>query len=518
MEINNKLRLIASYIGPRLLTYSLGIDSGQLEEFDKIATSLSDKQSEAVSFLANRIEEIRVKQAMEGVIGDSISLSISSLEIDNGNVFNFLRKHCGGSYPQYQTDDPILSLLVKACLSEYPILMLRHSRESQDFGMYMNTNHADAMKFISLVKNDILNKITNEKDGLEYSFTMKLDNGTEFLTQVYTAFNTLISRSFQNACNRMAYSLSDVFDEICFNLNSLRELARNKEIEYSYFIGIRGMSFDGFTDVKFNENVYIRQFDSTLNPSIHTQTTISQNFNGENHYISGHVLEIKERTKLIDASASMICATGEHCHNKISHIIDTLKLSLAFALREDRGISHSFSESGFPLLIPGNYSISSTPPSKYLTVNIDNIESIKNWFKQFSDVHLENINIPLQRLKNAIFERSHPEDAIVDAIIAWEGMFSEAFETSFKVTASIAKYLAEPADRDEFYQRLRKLYALRSDIVHGKKSKLMNPDNIDSLRSEVIDIGIRCIKKLISDHEILQKPSGERVKEILVNR
>ncbi|MCF7717995.1 hypothetical protein H9X98_09820 [Aeromonas jandaei] len=518
MEINNKLRLIASYIGPRLLTYSLGIDSGQLEEFDKIATSLSDKQSEAVSFLAKRIEEIRVKQAMEGVIGDSISLSISSLEIDGSNIFNFLRKHCGGSYPQYLTDDPILSLLVKSCLSEYPILMLRHSRGNHDFGMYMNMNHADAIKFMSLVKNDILNEITNGEDGFNYSFSIRLENGAEFLTSVYTSFNTLIARSFQNACNRMAYSLSDVFNEIDINLNSLRELARNKEIEYSSFIGIRGMSFDGFTDIKFNENVYIRQFDSILNPSAHTQTTISQISNGENNYFSGHVLEIKEKTKLIDTNASMICATGEHCHSKISHIIDKLKLSLAFALREDRGISHGFSENGFPLLNPGNYSISSTPPSKYLTVSIDNIESIKNWFKQFSDVNLEHIYIPLQRLKNAIFERSHPEDAIVDAIIAWEGMFSEAFETSFKVTASIAKYLAEPADRDEFYQRLRKLYALRSDIVHGKKSKLMNPDNIDSLRSEVIDIGIRCIKKLISDHEILQKPSGERVKEILVNR
>ncbi|WP_323939737.1 hypothetical protein [Aeromonas caviae] len=518
MDINNKLRLIASYIGPRLLTYSLGIDSGRPEELDKIAASLSEEQSEAVDFISKRIEEIRVKQAIEGVIGDSISLSISSLEIDGSNIFNFLRKHCGGSYPQYQTDDPILSLLVKICLSEYPILMLRHSRGSHDFGMYMNTHHADATKFISLVKNDVLNRMTNGKDGLEYCFSMRLDNGTEFCTQVYTAFNTLIARSFQNACNRMAYSLSDVFNEIHFNLNSLRELASNKEIEYSYFIGIRGMSFDGFTDIEFNDNVYIRQFDSTLNPSVHTQTTISQNFNGDNHYISGHVLEIKGKAKLIDTNASMTCATGEHCHKKTSHIIDTLKLSLAFALREDRGISHGFSESGFPLLIPGNFSINSTPPSKYLTVNKDNIESIKNWFKQFSDVNLEHINIPLQRLKNAIFERSHPEDAIVDAIIAWEGMFSEAFETSFKVTASIAKYLSEPADRDEFYQRLRKLYALRSDIVHGKTSKLMTPDNIDSLRSEVIDIGIRCITKLISDHDILPKSSGERVKEILVNR
>jgi len=153
------------------------------------------------------------------------------------------------------------------------------------------------------------------------------------------------------------------------------------------------------------------------------------------------VLEIKEKTRLIDTNASMTCAMGEHCHKKITNIIDTLKLALAFALREDRGISHSFSESGFPLLIPGNYSISSTPPSKYLIVDEKDVAPIKGWFKKLSDTNLKYINIPLQRLKNAIFERIHPEDAIVDAIIAWEGMFSEAFETSFKVTASIRDYV-----------------------------------------------------------------------------
>ncbi|BDA15246.1 HEPN domain-containing protein [Aeromonas caviae] len=518
MDVNHKIRLIASYIGPRLLTYSLAIDSEKPEELDKIAASLSEVQNEVVHFLAKKIEEIRIRQATEGIIGDSISLSLSSLEIAGKNIFDFFRKHCGGSYPQYKTDDPILSLLVTTCISEYPILMLRHSQGSHDVGMYINTNHDNVIKFISLVKSDILNKITNQKDGFDYCFAVRLDNGTEFSTQVYSAFNTLIIRSFQNACNKMAYSLSDVLKEIDINLNSLRELASNGEIEYSYFMGIRGMNFDGFTDIEFDQNTYLRQFDSPSNPSAHSLTTISHNFSGESNYISGHVLEIKERARLIDTNASMTCAMGVHCHKKTSHIIDTLKLSLAFALREDRGISHGFSESGFPLLIPGNYSISSTPPSKYLTVNTDNIEPMKNWFKQLSDVNLEHINIPLQRLKNAIFERSHPEDAIVDAIIAWEGMFSEAFETSFKVTASMAKYLAEPADRDEFYQRLRKLYTLRSDIVHGKKSKLMTPENIDSLRSEVIDIGIRCITKLISDHDILPKSSGDRVKEILVNR
>ncbi|WP_152608353.1 hypothetical protein [Aeromonas hydrophila] len=127
MDVNHKIRLIVSYIGPRLLTYSLAIDSEKPEELDKIAASLSEVQNEVVHFLAKKIEEIRIRQATEGVIGDSISLSLSSLEIDGKNIFDFFRKHCGGSYPQYKTDDPILSLLVTTCISEYPILMLRHS-------------------------------------------------------------------------------------------------------------------------------------------------------------------------------------------------------------------------------------------------------------------------------------------------------------------------------------------------------------------------------------------------------
>ncbi|MGN4935816.1 hypothetical protein ACTFBW_19075 [Aeromonas rivipollensis] len=65
MDINNKLRLIASYIGPRLLTYSLGIDSGQLEELDKIATSLSDKQNEAVSFIAKKSKKSELSKPLK---------------------------------------------------------------------------------------------------------------------------------------------------------------------------------------------------------------------------------------------------------------------------------------------------------------------------------------------------------------------------------------------------------------------------------------------------------------------
>jgi hypothetical protein len=122
----------------------------------------------------------------------------------------------------------------------------------------------------------------------------------------------------------------------------------------------------------------------------------------------------------------------------------------------------------------------------------------------------------LKRLKYAIFERHQSEDSIVDAIIAWEGMFSEAFETTFKVTGSISKYLIDKDDREDFLSRLKKLYGLRSDLVHGKKSKLMENEDIEELRSEVIKIGLNCLKKLLKDEALLNMTPQARVKEIMV--
>ncbi|WP_233357964.1 hypothetical protein, partial [Vibrio cholerae] len=80
---------------------------------------------------------------------------------------------------------------------------------SFNVGLNINIGLSDYESFISLVKGDILNKITNEKDGFEYAFTFKTIDGIEFYTQVCTACSIIVSRSFQNACNKMSYSLND---------------------------------------------------------------------------------------------------------------------------------------------------------------------------------------------------------------------------------------------------------------------------------------------------------------------
>lgn len=95
-------------------------------------------------------------------------------------------------------------------------------------------------------------------------------------------------------------------------------------------------------------------------------------------------------------------------------------------------------------------------------------------------------------------------------------MFSQAYETTFKVTGSLAKYLSDSANRPEMLKRLKGLYDLRSNLVHGKASKDSSKEDIESIRSEVVRIGLNCLKKLLQDDRLLLMSPTERVNDLLV--
>lgn len=126
----------------------------------------------------------------------------------------------------------------------------------------------------------------------------------------------------------------------------------------------------------------------------------------------------------------------------------------------------------------------------------------------------------MNRLEYAIFERNNLEDSIVDAIIAWEGMFSEAFETTFKVTGSLSKFLNCSENPKEFHKKLKNLYNLRSVIVHGKDDKSakkrLEQSEIEKTRNEVIKIALDCLYKLLNDDNLIKMTASERVNHILL--
>jgi len=90
------------------------------------------------------------------------------------------------------------------------------------------------------------------------------------------------------------------------------------------------------------------------------------------------------------------------------------------------------------------------------------------------------------------------EDGLVDAMIALESMFGITQELSFRLSIAVAHLLGDtPDDRERIYRRIKKLYGIRSNIVHGNAGKV--PDLVHEHRDDAIRIGIDVLEKLLLD-------------------
>lgn len=511
-----KYQNIIQYCGTRLINYILNYDVEISRNTDFDSLNLSEKQTSVLDDLHQKITQCRIQFVIQGGYGDGVDFYLRSLKTDKDSIFNAYRKICEGEFPVIQTEDKVLSFLSSICIREYPNLLIKSSTPLPHQHFNSNIGIEDYEEFIKLVKADTLDSITNKQEGLEYAFTFTTTDGLEFYTQVSTACGIIVSRAFQNACNKMSYDLDSLLNELEISLNSLRKLSEGEEITYSTFVGIKGLNFDGFNCLELGTST-LRQIDDISNPSPHTNSIIVQHCGDGEKYSSGHVFEVRHKMAVSDPVATKIRMISRAVYNEQDRLLDSLKFAIIFTLLEDRGIGTGFSESGFPLIQPGNYSYGDRSPYKHLTkISDKDTEDIVGWFTCLAESDLSHVQVPLKRLKYAIFERHQSEDSIVDAIIAWEGMFSEAFETTFKVTGSISKYLIDKDGREHFLSRLKKLYGLRSDLVHGKKSKLMGNEDIEELRSEVIKIGLNCLKKLLKDEDLLNMTPQNRVKKIMI--
>jgi hypothetical protein len=506
---------LKQYVGSDLLNYILNYDQ-IIQESNYEQLELLPNQVLVLDDLHEQIQQCRIQFIAQGGYGDGVDFYLRQITVNGTSLFNHYRQICGGQFASPTSADPLIWFLQEVCIREYPNLLMKPSKSSGYMPlMDMTLGMENFNEFIRLVKNDVLDQITNKKDDLEYAFQFTTSDDLGFYSQVYTTCSTIISRSFYNACNRMDYSLPSVLRAIEENIEVLRQLANGQRITYSSFIGIRGLQFQGFEEIEFSGSV-LRQFRDTANPGMHTARTVVRHSTGAGEY-SGHILEVFHSTEISSISGNANTGNSTKTNQAQETELQKLRFAIVFSSLANRGFVPTFYEVGFPLISPGNYGASINPnPGNYILIDEATKVKLVDWYKILSNKDLQQVRTPLKRLQYAIFERSNPEDAIVDAIIAWEGMFSEAFETTFKVTASMAKFLRSGAERKTLFVRLQALYKLRSDLVHGKSSKLLKKENISDVRAEVIKIGLECLIKIINNDRLLSMDSEERIKTILV--
>src|ERR1700674_5062851 len=91
------------------------------------------------------------------------------------------------------------------------------------------------------------------------------------------------------------------------------------------------------------------------------------------------------------------------------------------------------------------------------------------WIQQLTTRAANNVTIALERIVAAHPERISMEDVLIDSVMAWENLVGTDGESTFRVTASLSRLLeADPTTRRQRHLELKRVYSLRSRVVHGE--------------------------------------------------
>lgn len=447
------------------------------------------------------------------------------LKLGDESLFNIYRHQCHGIIYEIIETESIVGFLSKKTVELYPSLLLRAHISFNPFHTDKTSYFPKTKKEIGefkelLLKDTELSKLVSiwGDESFAYQFGYILDNGAVNITFGDDVVKSIIVRAFYNCCFRMKYEIGDVINEVKSNVEKLRKIASEQEIEFSTFLGIYGLRLAEVEEFQLSENCILRKIDSLHNPiqKINRTTSITST-DISSCIIIGCILELKQKVKG-KALPSDFKSSSFH-NDEISKTIQNLKYSLVFSLNQSYApMKETFIDVDLPMFSLYPYFHDDRSAGGSVMTNTQ-LRELKEWFNLINSIELNYVKVPLKRLQYAIFGRKDPEDSILDAFIAWEGMFSESFETTFQVTGTIAKFLEDDEiKRRDLLKRLKDLYGFRSHLAHGnpEEHKLLKKENMTDLQKEIIGIGIQCLKKLLKDKELLKLKPKERINKLLL--
>jgi hypothetical protein len=160
--------------------------------------------------------------------------------------------------------------------------------------------------------------------------------------------------------------------------------------------------------------------------------------------------------------------------------------------------------------------VSRTPGLSALQLTGDQPREWEEWTKRVGEHRIPTIGVAIRRMLASASERLSPDDVLVDAVIVWENLFGAKAETTLRVTSSLAWLLGDSADdRRTRQSNYKKIYASRSDVVHG--AAIVRPGQIQEYALQAVAISIEALRAVFTTHADLLafKNSEERSLQIL---
>jgi hypothetical protein len=155
-------------------------------------------------------------------------------------------------------------------------------------------------------------------------------------------------------------------------------------------------------------------------------------------------------------------------------------------------------------------------PVRVQDINISESKAdIEKWAIKINEEYTNKIDIAIKRIVTSVTQRIDPVDSLIDAVMVWENLVGTSNEVSFRITASMAKFLETGSEkREEIRKLLRKIYDIRSRVVHGSAK---NEDEVKVNSNKAIGYAVELLKKsFLIGKDWLEKDGEYRSNKILM--
>lgn len=508
-------------LGPELLRYILNVD----EDVPIESLALSPAQTQT----ALALQGWTGMQLGAGKVADFMQVSALSqyVEAADTSVANLLRQMSGGSVDSAATTgDPLIDALGELAADIWPVYLATPPSEGPaTFWMFMPIgmyNHPAAARAVEaflmdaeLMKlfpfpppNPPSGPLPGLQAGMGYD-SLVVCNGQSGSLSLTNVLGGLVSvAAFRLLMTGKPLSLSGMMPHFANAVDQLKDLALGREVQMPAIVGLAGVILPEGAPPLDLPNGRLRRATTVdralfMDGSASVQTVYETTFPCRVYSVREHVF-----TDDGDPFAHMRkYETRIHAaYRTFAHSMDLVRLSLLLASpASSPWLAREVSRYVSDLTSPGgsrSWDGSATSPPSYELLAED-YQKVQQWLAVVTQKHSASLDIGMRRLLSAATSRTDPIDGFVDAVICWESLFGAQTETSFRVTASIAKLLESNSvqGRADLHKELKELYGKRSRLVHGGPEP--TPEEIERLKQRAVEIATACLRTFYQERDDL---------------
>ncbi|WP_409463248.1 hypothetical protein [Amycolatopsis sp. GA6-003] len=513
--------------GVDLLCYILACEAGDLE-------TPTASWSEARQSVLGQLEIIQVGVSGQEAIQQSMAVSSVILRHQsdcNTSLANLWRMRCGGEvYEVSNSADACAGLLQALARDLYPfyLMPIREDGFAHFFGpgaeLYQHPLHmifaqavledSDLCKLFPGRENSGMDNID---EAAQLGSFIRFSSGAGFTYQLVMLAMQLLSAGYHRQVMLGKYGYANFVDAVTCALFDARSLARREKISTPVIVGLSGV-VPLTEEVAFGECILrrVKSDDFVLLPANSGITAV---------LVAEVAFELLEVSKWRMGQELAVSDPGQHqkayesWHKEIRDLVNDVRFAL---LCSSDGANYiTARQEGLASLSPlGNghrvheMSRNFAGPSSELSG--DQARLASEWYARISRDG-GNIDIAIRRILSAVSERFDAVDGLIDAVMAWENMFSGTPETTVRVCGSLANLLEStdyPA-RVSLFRELKKIYNMRSKLVHGASDEPSLDDTFKA-RNRAIEIALSAARRVYEMEGFSVKKSAERSEMLLL--